>query len=69
MIQAENVSDFTGADVVDSYILLCMQESPLVFDMMAGGAGVHGKCLACIVPDKKNAEQEGGYDVDEAESE
>lgn len=65
MIQTENVSGLTGADEVDSYILLCMQESPLAFDMLAGGAGLQGKCLACIAPDTKNAEQEGGYDVDE----
>ena len=45
---SEGTATITGADEVESYILLCMQESPWQFELMDHGAGIGSRCLAYI---------------------
>ena len=61
MIGSENASELTGADEVDSLILLGMQKSAQAFAQTAGGAGIPGKCLACIARQADDSGNEGGY--------
>lgn len=42
----DETSSVTGADEVESYILLCMQESSWEFELMEHGAGIGKRCLA-----------------------
>ena len=41
-------NEITGADAVDCLILLCLQESPDLFELGPEGAGTKGVCLARI---------------------
>ena len=50
MIISDGTATITGADEVESYILLCMQKSPWVFELMAHGAGIGARCLAYTAP-------------------
>lgn len=59
MIHAENGSALTGADEIDSFILLCMQRSSQDFVQKDSGAGIPGKCIACIAPDNSANQKEG----------
>ena len=43
-------NEITGADEVDCLILLCLQESPDLFELGPEGAGTRGVCLARIAP-------------------
>ena len=47
---SEGTATITGADEVESYILLCMQESPWQFELMDHGAGIGARCLAYTAP-------------------
>ena len=69
---SEGTATITGADEVESYILLCMQESPWQFELMDNGAGIGSRCLAYIAPEGQfmSMENEGDrYDgIDKSES-
>ncbi|SDZ98390.1 hypothetical protein [Selenomonas ruminantium] len=69
MIRAENASELVGVDAVDYFILICMHKSSLVFDIVEGGVGLQGKCLAYVAPNKNDSIKEGDNDEHEAERE
>lgn len=58
----ESADNITGADEVDCFILLCMQKSPLVFEIGTKGAGIGGLYLAGIAKVEAVCSNEGKGD-------